>query len=160
MTNPVAGVERRPDGGLQMALDNIRQRVELAYGQRARVDVDVEPDRDADGLAALCTELREQGHLVGGLQVEQQDVRIEGGLDLPVGLRDARVDRLRARHARGLQAAQLSAKTTLPRCTLGSPSGSRCFAPLPSTTSSRSSGVAVARKNSAMSAVWSSVAPQ
>jgi two-component system sensor histidine kinase AlgZ len=45
ITNPVSGGERRLPGGHQMALDNIRQRFELAYGPRARVEVEHASDR-------------------------------------------------------------------------------------------------------------------
>jgi two-component system, LytTR family, sensor histidine kinase AlgZ len=40
ISNPVAEGERRATGGNKMALSNIRQRFELAYGNRATVDVD------------------------------------------------------------------------------------------------------------------------
>ena len=40
ISNPVAPGEKRSKGGNQMALANIRQRFELAYGSRATVDVD------------------------------------------------------------------------------------------------------------------------
>ncbi len=40
ISNPVAPGEKRSKGGNQMALANIRQRFELAYGSRASVDVD------------------------------------------------------------------------------------------------------------------------
>jgi two-component system sensor histidine kinase AlgZ len=40
ISNPVAPGEKRARGGNQMALANIRQRFELAYGSRATVDVD------------------------------------------------------------------------------------------------------------------------
>ena len=39
MTNPRAGNDTRRKGGNQMAMTNIRQRFELAYGNRASVDV-------------------------------------------------------------------------------------------------------------------------
>ena len=40
VSNPVAPVEqRRNTSGHQIALDNIRQRLELAYGDRARMEV-------------------------------------------------------------------------------------------------------------------------
>lgn len=41
--NPVAAVSNRRKDGNQMALSNIRQRFDLAYGTRARVDVDESP---------------------------------------------------------------------------------------------------------------------
>ena len=41
ISNPVAVGEKRAKGGNQMALANIRQRFDLAYGNRASVDVDV-----------------------------------------------------------------------------------------------------------------------
>lgn len=40
ISNPVAEGEKRAKGGNQMALANIRQRFELAYGSRGRVDVE------------------------------------------------------------------------------------------------------------------------
>ncbi len=40
ISNPVAPGEKRSKGGNQMALANIRQRFELAYGNRATVEVD------------------------------------------------------------------------------------------------------------------------
>ena len=40
ISNPVATGEKRAKGGNQMALANIRQRFELAYGSRATVDVE------------------------------------------------------------------------------------------------------------------------
>ena len=40
ISNPIAPGEKRAKGGNQMALDNIRQRFELAYGSRATVDVE------------------------------------------------------------------------------------------------------------------------
>jgi len=40
ISNPVATGEKRAKGGNQMALANIRQRFELAYGSRASVDVE------------------------------------------------------------------------------------------------------------------------
>jgi two-component system sensor histidine kinase AlgZ len=40
ISNPVASGEKRAKGGNQMALENIRQRFELAYGSRATVDVE------------------------------------------------------------------------------------------------------------------------
>ena len=40
MSNPVATGSKRSKGGNKMALSNIRQRFELAYGSRANVDVD------------------------------------------------------------------------------------------------------------------------
>ena len=40
ISNPVAEGEKRATGGNQMALANIRQRFELAYGNRASVDVE------------------------------------------------------------------------------------------------------------------------
>ncbi len=40
ISNPVAPGEKRSKGGNQMALANIRQRFELAYGSRATVDVE------------------------------------------------------------------------------------------------------------------------
>ena len=40
ISNPVATDGSRKKGGNQMALFNIRQRFELAYGSRADVDVD------------------------------------------------------------------------------------------------------------------------
>jgi two-component system sensor histidine kinase AlgZ len=40
ISNPLARGEKRSKGGNQMALANIRQRFELAYGSRATVDVD------------------------------------------------------------------------------------------------------------------------
>ena len=40
ISNPLARGEKRAKGGNQMALANIRQRFELAYGSRASVDVD------------------------------------------------------------------------------------------------------------------------
>ncbi len=40
ISNPVARGEKRSKGGNQMALANIRQRFELAYGSRAMVEVD------------------------------------------------------------------------------------------------------------------------
>ena len=39
ISNPVAAGEKRATGGNKMALANIRQRFELAYGNRATVDV-------------------------------------------------------------------------------------------------------------------------
>jgi two-component system sensor histidine kinase AlgZ len=40
ISNPIAVGEERSKGGNKMALANIRQRFELAYGSRATVDVD------------------------------------------------------------------------------------------------------------------------
>jgi two-component system sensor histidine kinase AlgZ len=40
ISNPVATGEKRAKGGNQMALANIRQRFELAYGNRASVEVE------------------------------------------------------------------------------------------------------------------------
>jgi len=40
ISNPVARGQKRAKGGNKMALSNIRQRFELAYGSRAAVDVD------------------------------------------------------------------------------------------------------------------------
>ena len=45
VANPVAPGKARGRNGNKMALDNIRQRFELAYGSRARVDVDASSDR-------------------------------------------------------------------------------------------------------------------
>ena len=42
ISNPVARGEKRSKGGNQMALANIRQRFELAYGTRATVDVEAD----------------------------------------------------------------------------------------------------------------------
>ena len=42
ISNPVAVGEKRSKGGNQMALANIRQRFELAYGNRATVDVEAD----------------------------------------------------------------------------------------------------------------------
>jgi two-component system sensor histidine kinase AlgZ len=56
ISNPVARSGRRPERGHQMALDNIRQRFELAYGQRARVDVDEANDRFTVRLRFPCEE--------------------------------------------------------------------------------------------------------
>ena len=39
ISNPVAEGQKRPKSGNQMALNNIRQRFELAYGSRAKVEV-------------------------------------------------------------------------------------------------------------------------
>jgi two-component system sensor histidine kinase AlgZ len=44
ISNPVARGEKRAKGGNQMALANIRQRFELAYGTRATVDVETSDD--------------------------------------------------------------------------------------------------------------------
>ena len=44
ISNPVATGEKRAKGGNQMALSNIRQRFELAYGSKATVDVDDNAD--------------------------------------------------------------------------------------------------------------------
>ncbi len=43
ISNPIAVGEKRSKGGNKMALANIRQRFELAYGNRATVDVEDEP---------------------------------------------------------------------------------------------------------------------
>lgn len=43
ISNPIAKGEKRSKGGNKMALANIRQRFELAYGSRATVDVEDEP---------------------------------------------------------------------------------------------------------------------
>ena len=51
ISNPVAEGEKRAKGGNQMALENIRQRFELAYGNRATVDVD-------DSASAFAVRLR------------------------------------------------------------------------------------------------------
>ena len=40
ITNPVAESAQRKQGGNKMALSNIRQRYELAYGKQASVDVE------------------------------------------------------------------------------------------------------------------------
>jgi LytS/YehU family sensor histidine kinase len=40
MSNPIAEGEKRAKGGNKMALSNIRQRFELAYGNRASVTVE------------------------------------------------------------------------------------------------------------------------
>jgi len=40
ISNPVAEGQKRPKRGNQMALNNIRQRFELAYGGRAEVEVE------------------------------------------------------------------------------------------------------------------------
>lgn len=45
VSNPVAKSEIRRSGGNQMAMTNVRQRFELAYGQRSLVDVDAQEDR-------------------------------------------------------------------------------------------------------------------
>ena len=42
--NPVAVDETRPSGGNRMAMSNIRQRFELAYGNRSRVDIESRDD--------------------------------------------------------------------------------------------------------------------
>ncbi len=44
ISNPIAVGEKRSKGGNQMALANIRQRFELAYGSKATVDVDASAD--------------------------------------------------------------------------------------------------------------------
>jgi LytS/YehU family sensor histidine kinase len=51
ISNPVATGEKRAKGGNQMALANIRQRFELAYGNRAMVEVD-------DSESAYAVKLR------------------------------------------------------------------------------------------------------
>jgi len=45
ISNPIARDQRRKTGGNKMAMSNIRQRFELAYGNRSQVDVDETPDR-------------------------------------------------------------------------------------------------------------------
>ena len=47
ISNPLARGEKRSKGGNQMALANIRQRFELAYGNRATVDVETDDARFA-----------------------------------------------------------------------------------------------------------------
>lgn len=51
ISNPVAVGEKRSTGGNQMALENIRQRFDLAYGNRASVEVDQTADRYTVSLA-------------------------------------------------------------------------------------------------------------
>jgi two-component system, LytTR family, sensor histidine kinase AlgZ len=56
ISNPVdSGAHRLKDGN-QMALSNIRQRFELAYGNRAAVEVDESPDRYRVSLRFPCDE--------------------------------------------------------------------------------------------------------
>ena len=45
ISNPVASGEKRATGGNQMAMSNIRQRFELAYGNKATVDIKDEADQ-------------------------------------------------------------------------------------------------------------------
>jgi len=45
ISNPVAAGEKRATGGNKMAMSNIQQRFELAYGSKASVTIDDEPDR-------------------------------------------------------------------------------------------------------------------
>ena len=45
ISNPVASGEKRATGGNKMAMSNIRQRFELAYGNKGSVDIKDEPDR-------------------------------------------------------------------------------------------------------------------
>ena len=45
VSNPVAPGKARSSEGNKMAMANIRQRFELAYGGRARVDVEDSDDR-------------------------------------------------------------------------------------------------------------------
>ena len=47
ISNPVAQGQERSKGGNQMALANIRQRFELAYGSRATVEVDANDSKYA-----------------------------------------------------------------------------------------------------------------
>jgi two-component system sensor histidine kinase AlgZ len=56
ISNPVAKSARASKDGNQMALSNIRQRFELAYGNRAAVDVDESADRYSVRLRFPCEE--------------------------------------------------------------------------------------------------------
>ena len=51
ITNPVAAGKQRSTDGNKMAMENIRQRFELAYDNRATVDVD-------DGNSTFSVKLR------------------------------------------------------------------------------------------------------
>jgi two-component system sensor histidine kinase AlgZ len=57
ISNPVAGDAQRKDEGNKMALSNIRQRYELAYGNRAQVDVNATDDRYSVRLRFPADEL-------------------------------------------------------------------------------------------------------
>ncbi len=54
--NPVAAVSHRRKEGNQMALSNIRQRFDLAYGNRAAVDIDESADHYSVRLRFPCDE--------------------------------------------------------------------------------------------------------
>lgn len=56
MTNPVATGTERAKSGNKMAMSNIRQRFELAYGHRAAVDVDQSDDAFTVSLRFPCDE--------------------------------------------------------------------------------------------------------
>ncbi len=45
ISNPIAQDQKRKTGGNKMAMSNIRQRFELAYGNRSQVDIEEQPDR-------------------------------------------------------------------------------------------------------------------
>ncbi len=45
ISNPIAQDQVRTTGGNKMAMSNIRQRFELAYGNRSEVDIEEQPDR-------------------------------------------------------------------------------------------------------------------
>lgn len=45
ISNPVASGEKRATGGNKMAMSNIKQRFELAYGNKANVDIEDESDK-------------------------------------------------------------------------------------------------------------------
>ena len=57
MSNPVARGEKRAKGGNKMAMNNIRQRFDLAYGNRADVDVADNDDRFVVTLRFPCDEM-------------------------------------------------------------------------------------------------------
>jgi LytS/YehU family sensor histidine kinase len=56
ITNPVAPNQARKEGGNKMAMSNIRQRFELAYGNRARVDVEETDSNYSVQLQFPCEE--------------------------------------------------------------------------------------------------------
>ena len=56
MSNPVATDTERSTHGNRMAMSNIRQRFELAYGSRASVEIDASADRFAVHLRFPCEE--------------------------------------------------------------------------------------------------------